>query len=67
MTDDELKVWKALLATMGYTPEEWDKLSHEEQEKAWKAQDEMRGQLSKSGFARWLTGIDPKTGKKFRY
>lgn len=67
MTDDELKVWKALLATMGYTPEEWDELSPEEQEKAWKAQDELRGQLSKSGFARWLTGVDPKTGKKFRY
>lgn len=66
MTDDELKVWSALLATMGYTPEEWDKLSPEEKDKAWKAQDELRGQLAKSGFARWLTGID-WTGKKIRY
>ena len=67
MNDDELRVWKALLATMGYTPEEWDKLTPEQQQKEWKAQDDSRQQLSKSGFARWLTGIDPKTGKKFRY
>ena len=67
MNDDELRVWKALLATMGYTLEEWNKLSPEEQDKVWKAQDELRGQLSKSGFARWHTGVDSKTGKKFRY
>lgn len=36
MTDEELAAWKWILNDMGYTQEEWDKLSQEEKDKAFK-------------------------------
>ena len=64
MTDDELSIWKTLLKTMGYTLEQWNAMTPEQQEKAWNHEIEKSKQLSKSGFARWLTAIDPHDWKK---
>lgn len=62
------KIWKLILSQMGYTPEEWDKMTPEEQQKEWKRHEDWEKSLvSKSGFARYHIGIDPKTGKKYRY
>ena len=59
MTDEELKVWKTLLRTMGYTLKQWNAMTPEQQKKAWDWDVEKSKQLSKSGFARWHTVIDP--------
>ena len=59
MTDEELKVWKTLLKTMGYTLEQWNSMTPEQQKKAWDWDVEKSKQSSKSGFARWHTVIDP--------
>lgn len=63
MTDEELKVWKTLLRTMGYTLEQWNAMTPEQQKKAWDRDIEKSKQLSKSGFARWHTAINPKDWK----
>ena len=67
MTDDERITWNTMLGILGYTPEEWDKLSPEQQERAFQANADLSKQLSKSGFAHWQTKKDPKTGKPIRY
>ena len=67
MTDDELRVWTAMLATLGYTPEEWNKLTPQQQEKVFQTDKMLSKQLSKTGFARWLIRQDPETGKPIRY
>lgn len=59
MTDEELRVWKTLLRTMGYTLEQWNAMTPEQQQKAWQWDVEKSKQSSKSGFARWHTVIDP--------
>ena len=63
MTDEELKVWKTLLATMGYTLDQWNAMTPEQQKKAWDRDIEKSKQASKSGFARWHTAINPKDWK----
>lgn len=67
MTDDERITWNTMLGILGYTPDEWDKLSPEQQERAFQANADLSKQLSKSGFAHWQTKKDPKTGKLIRY
>ena len=53
---------------MGYTPEEWNKMTPEQQDKIWKQHEDFeRNMISKTGFAKYNTAVDPKTGKKFRY
>lgn len=67
MTDDELAVWNTMLKILGCTQEEWDKMTPEQQERRMKNNDELSGRLSKTGFARYHTKFDPKTGKWVRY
>ena len=51
---------------MGYTQEEWDKLPPEKRDKVWNFYGQK--EISKTGFADDVkVGVDPKTGKKFRY
>ena len=63
MTDEELRVWKTLLRTMGYTLEQWNAMTPEQQKKAWDHDIENTKQASKSGFARWHTAINPEDWK----
>lgn len=68
LSQEDKRIWAAILEPMGYTPEEWDELSPEEQDKRWKAyEDYQRGFHTKTGFAQFHTGVDPKTGKRYRY
>ena len=74
--EDE-RLWELILKSMGYTKEEWEKLSPEEREKIWNAANEpMSNFASKTGFAKYLTdpkylkktmGVDPGTDKPIRY
>lgn len=59
------RVWTKILAQMGYTKDEWEKLTPEQRDKVWAASEESP--INPSGFARWQTGVDQQTGKKFRY
>ena len=67
MTPEEKRVWEVLLNQMGYTQEEWDKLTPEEQDKVWKADLSMHDQANKTGFANYTIERDPKTGKLKKY
>lgn len=68
LSQEDKRIWAAILEPMGYTPEEWDELSPEEQDKRWKAyEDYQRSFHTKTGFAQFHTGVDPKTGKRYRY
>lgn len=67
LSPEEKKVWEIVLDQMGYTPEEWDELSPEEQEKVFKQHPANKPATTKTGFSEFLTDIDPKTGKRFKY
>ncbi len=62
---EHMRIWAKILDQMGYTQEEWDKLTPEQQDKVWRASEEPV--ISKSGFSPYHIGVDPKTGKKFKY
>ena len=68
MDPEHEKVWKLMLSQMGYTPEEWDKMTPEQREKEWKRHEDWdKSMISKTGFAKYHVGVDPKAGKKYRY
>ena len=65
LSGEDLRIWKTILSQVGFTPEEWEKLTPEQQKKAWKEFEDDT--ISPSGFARYQTKVDPKTGKTIRY
>ena len=67
MTAEEQKVWNLILAQMGFTQEEWDKLTPEKQEEVFKKHPANNPSISKTGFADYLTKIDPETGEEIKY
>ena len=66
MAPEQDRVWVAILDQMGYTPEEWEKLTPEKQQKIWDFHSQPI--RSDTGFGDAVhTDVDPKTGKAFRY
>lgn len=69
MDPEHATIWKQILKDMGYTEEEWNKLTPEQQDKAWKKSEKPA--ISRSGFAGYEPGkepryqiFDPKTGER---
>ena len=65
LTHEENKLWRIILADIGFTPEEWSQLTPEEQDKVWAKSEEPA--ISRTGFAPYMTKVDPKTGKTIKY
>ena len=64
LTDDELRVWNIVLDQMGYTQEEWDKMTPEQQEKAFKDNPANKVATSRSGFgpsSKTINVYDPES------
>ena len=60
------RVWELILKDMGYTKAEWEAMDPEKRDKIFAKFNQPIG--SRTGFSNEPhVGIDPKTGKKFRY
>ena len=64
LTPEEARIWEIVLNQMGYTTEEWDKLTPEQQEKEFKRSEANNPILSKTGFADAYHAVDPKDHSK---
>ncbi len=67
LSSEDNKVWQIMLNDMGYTQEQWNALTPEQQEKALKTNPANQPSISRTGFDDVHIGVNPKTGKKFRY
>ena len=64
LTPEEARIWEIVLNQMGYTSEEWDKLTPEQQEKEFKRSEANNPILSRTGFADAFHAVDPKDHSK---
>lgn len=67
LSPEDARIWQSMLDDMGVTQQEWNEMSDEEKDKLWD-KSPANQPLPKSMFGDTIKiGVDPKTGKKFRY
>ena len=63
---EDARIWAIILDQMGYTQDEWDKMTPEQQEKNFNKNLANNPTLTRTGFADYFLGSDPKDRSKIR-